>query len=56
MNKKKNTDTCLKLKLDIRNNILVYVICHVKLDFFFRQIIQKLKLKILSWNVGYFLK
>jgi len=34
MNKKKNIDTCLKLKLDIRKNILVYVICHVKLDFF----------------------
>jgi len=60
MNKKKKIDTCLKLKLEIRKNILVYVIYHVKLDFVFCQIIQKLKLriklKILSWNVGYFLK
>jgi len=60
MNKKKKIDTCLKLNFEIRKNILIYVIYHVKLDYFFCQIIQKLKLKIklkiLSWNVGYFLK
>jgi len=35
MNRKKKIDTFLKLMLGIRKNILIYVICHVKLDIFF---------------------